>query len=69
MKNRLTFYPFVRREFKTMEEVGLIINRSHSYVKSRFNGSKEFTTNDKRIIASYLGVKDEDINALFVKEV
>lgn len=63
MKNRLTFYPIVRREFGTIKELAEVINRSESYCKKRLNGQLFFTHNDKKLIADYLHVAIEEVVA------
>lgn len=59
MKSRLTYYPIIRREFESMEELSRVINKSVSYCKLRMNGKEPFTMNDKRLIANYLERADQ----------
>lgn len=54
MKSRLTYYPIIRREFESIQELADLINKSYSYVKQRMNGKNNFTMREKRIIADYL---------------
>lgn len=63
MKNRLTFYPLIRREFDTVRELSEVINRSESYCKKRLNGQFQFTHKDKQLIAKYLHVSVEEVVA------
>lgn len=68
MRCRLTFYPRLRVEFGTAEEICEVIDRCPSYVGKRMNGEKEFTFKEKLKIAKYLGKTKEDIPDLFMKE-
>lgn len=61
MRNRLTFYPLIRREFETVRELSEVINRSESYCKKRLNGQLNFTHKDKTIIANYLNVEITEV--------
>lgn len=56
MKNRLAFYPIIRRKVGTMKELGEVINRSESYCKKRMNGTFEFSQRELNMIAEYLHV-------------
>lgn len=63
MRNYLTFYPLIRREFGTVKELSEVINRSESYCKKRLNGQFQFTHKDKVLIAKYLNVDVEEVVA------
>ena len=63
MKNRLTFYPRIRRGFGSVRELSEVINRSESYCKKRLNGKEEFTQKEKNLIASYLHIDVEEVVA------
>lgn len=63
MKNRLNYYPLVRRSFGTIKELGEVINRSESYCKQRLNGKFEFTFRERKLIADYLEVEVKEISA------
>lgn len=55
-------YPIIRRSFKSYKDLGLIINRSSSYINNCLNGRKDFTRHEKYMILKYLGVSDTDEN-------
>lgn len=55
MKSRLKFYPIIRREFATVEELGNVINRKRSYCKTRLAGRADFTRNERQLIANFIG--------------
>lgn len=61
MKSRMNFYPLIRREFETISELAQTINKSISYCQTRLNGQKEFTHNDKRLIAEYIGTDIQEV--------
>ena len=69
MKSRLTFYPFLRREFADLEELSTVINRSVRYAQDRINGKREFTSREKNLIADYLKATEEQRQLLFIREV
>lgn len=68
MKNRLNFYPFLRREFSDLQEVADVLNRSRRYVQDRFNGKKDFTKRERVLIVNYLRTNTEE-TILFTKEI
>lgn len=55
-------YPIIRRSFKSYKALGLIINRSESYINNCLNGRRNFTRHEKYMILSALGVPDSDTN-------
>lgn len=61
MRNKLTFYPLIRREFESVQELAGVINRSESYCKKRLNGRLSFTQNERRLIADYLHVGIQEV--------
>lgn len=65
MKSRKHGYPEIRREFKSVQELADLINRSQSYVKNRMNGRGEFSENEKRIIRMHIR---SDSETLFTRE-
>ena len=51
-------YPIIRRSFKSYKALGLIINRSESYINNCLNGRRNFTRHEKYMILSALGISD-----------
>lgn len=65
MRSQYKIYPVLLSEFQNGAEIGVVINRSVAYVNTRMTGQKDFTRNDKKMIASYLG--RTDIEEIFRK--
>lgn len=69
IRSHFGYYPNVRKEFSNSNELAEIINRSAYYVNRILTGRNEFTHREKKMIISYLGKNDSDIEEVFKKEV
>lgn len=61
VKSRVNFYPLIRREFETREELADVINKSVSYCQIRLSGQREFSFKDKKKIAEHIGVDIQEV--------
>lgn len=68
MKSRMFFYPMLRADYDTMEELCAIINRSRSYVAERMSGKRDFTYREMCILARAVGLTDADAREYCRKE-
>lgn len=59
MKSHTHLYPQLRRDFESVEELCNVINKKRSSVLNRLNGRQDFTYNEMKLIAVYLG---EDVS-------
>ena len=66
----IPLFPIIRRNFKSIKELGEVINRSESYTGRCLNGRQHFSALEKRLILSSLGVPitDENIQLYFSDE-
>ena len=58
----IPLFPIIRRNFKSIKELGEVINRSESYVGRCLNGRQPFSALEKRLILSRLGVQPTEAN-------
>ena len=58
----IPLFPIIRRNFKSIKELGEVINRSESYVGRCLNGRQPFSALEKRLILSRLGVQPTESN-------
>lgn len=52
----IPLFPIIRRNFKSIRDLGNVINRSESYVGRCLNGYQPFSELEKRLILSALDV-------------
>lgn len=66
----IPLFPIIRRNFKSIKELGEVINRSESYTGRCLNGRQPFSALEKRLILSSLGVPitDENMRLYFADE-
>lgn len=66
----IPLFPIIRRNFKSIKDLGEVINRSESYTGRCLNGRQPFSALEKRLILSSLGVPitDENIQLYFADE-
>lgn len=67
MRNKNSFYPRLRRDFKNCQEIADVINRNVSYVWVRMSGKEDFTYKEKKMICAHLDENVEAIPEIFAK--
>lgn len=60
----IPLFPVIRRNFKSIKELGNVINRSESYVGRCLNGRQAFSTLEKQLILSAIGIPATEENML-----
>lgn len=68
MRCRLNYYPEIRRDFATADEVADVLNRSRAYVWTRLNGKKDFTYRERVMLATAVGRPETEANDYCRKE-
>ena len=58
---RLPGYNTIREKFRTVDEVAAVINRTRRYTQDRITMKKEFTDREKKMIADYLGMSEDEV--------
>ena len=54
-------FPKVRRHYRSYKYLGILIDRSTSYVNNCLNGRRNFTRPEKFMIASDMGMTVEEV--------
>ncbi len=68
IKSRLNFFPNIRSDYNTAQEVGDVINKSRDYVLKRLNGKFDFTYREKCMLAREVGLTEADAREYCRKE-
>ena len=58
---RLPGINVIRENFATVDDVAAVINRTRRYTQDRITMKKEFTAHEKKMIADYLDMSEEEI--------
>lgn len=61
---RLPGLNVIRENFATVDDVAAVINRTRRYTQDRITMKKEFTAREKKMIADYLDMSEEEIFSL-----
>lgn len=66
----IPLFPIIRRNYKSIKQLGEVINRSESYVGRCLNGRQPFSALEKRLILTDLGqpITDETLQLYFADE-